>query len=303
MGTVRFRNDHFAAITGYGDYVQGNLMICHIYYVEGLGHNLFSVGQFCAGDLEVAFLLNMCYDQNLEGDDLLTGSRDSNLYTISISEMAASSRSCLMSRVATIKEFLFMAPQTFSLEFCPLYEEYYKTSSTEVLDNSAANTIDNDNTSSSSSIVVEEDEVLKYVAEFDGMFVLHCTSNSLSTIEPKNIKEAVLDASWIETMKDELSQFKRLDVWELVKCPIGRNIIVKRIDLRSLLHQLRDLKLSEFYGIRGSQELSYLPNGRQNGIPKQSTERGRFVRHPDGFVDPDFPNHLYRLKKALYGLK
>ncbi|GKE38744.1 hypothetical protein Tco_1462149, partial [Tanacetum coccineum] len=50
MGTVRFRNDNFAAITGYGDYVQGNLTICHIYYVEGLGHNLFSVGQFCDGD-------------------------------------------------------------------------------------------------------------------------------------------------------------------------------------------------------------------------------------------------------------
>ncbi|GJT46453.1 hypothetical protein Tco_0955168 [Tanacetum coccineum] len=38
--TVRFRNDHFAAITGYGDYVQGNLTICHVYYVEGLRHNL-----------------------------------------------------------------------------------------------------------------------------------------------------------------------------------------------------------------------------------------------------------------------
>ncbi|GJT72469.1 integrase, catalytic region, zinc finger, CCHC-type containing protein [Tanacetum coccineum] len=47
MGTVRFGNDHFAAIIGYGDYVQGNLTICHVYYVEGLGHNLFSVGQFC----------------------------------------------------------------------------------------------------------------------------------------------------------------------------------------------------------------------------------------------------------------
>ncbi|GJZ76453.1 retrovirus-related pol polyprotein from transposon TNT 1-94, partial [Tanacetum coccineum] len=41
MGTVRFENDHFAAITGYGDYVQGNFTICHVYYVEGLGHNLF----------------------------------------------------------------------------------------------------------------------------------------------------------------------------------------------------------------------------------------------------------------------
>ncbi|GJW53488.1 hypothetical protein Tco_0097573 [Tanacetum coccineum] len=74
MGTVRFRNDHFAAITGYGDYVQGNLTICHVYYVEGLGHNLFSVGQFYDGDLEVDFRSNTCYVQNLEGDDLLTGS-------------------------------------------------------------------------------------------------------------------------------------------------------------------------------------------------------------------------------------
>ncbi|GJY31062.1 hypothetical protein Tco_0414557 [Tanacetum coccineum] len=93
MGTVRFGNDHFAAITGYGDYVQGNLTICHVYYVEGLGHNLFLVGQFCDEDLEVAFRSNTCYVRNLEGDDLLTRSRDSNLYTISITEMAASSPS------------------------------------------------------------------------------------------------------------------------------------------------------------------------------------------------------------------
>ncbi|GKA23164.1 retrovirus-related pol polyprotein from transposon TNT 1-94 [Tanacetum coccineum] len=106
MGTVRFGNDHFATITGYGDYVQGNLMICHVYYVEGLGHNLFSVRQFCEGDLEVAFRSNTCYVRNLEGDDLLTGSRDSNLYTISISEMAASSLVCLMSRATSIKSCL-----------------------------------------------------------------------------------------------------------------------------------------------------------------------------------------------------
>ncbi|GKF40752.1 hypothetical protein Tco_0124094 [Tanacetum coccineum] len=104
MGTVRFRNDHFAAITGYGDYVQGNLTICHVYYVEGLGHNLLSVGQFCDGDLEVAFRSNTCYVQNLEGDDLLTGSRDSNLYTRSISEMAeASSPVWFMSRTTSTK--------------------------------------------------------------------------------------------------------------------------------------------------------------------------------------------------------
>ncbi|GJR25669.1 integrase, catalytic region, zinc finger, CCHC-type containing protein [Tanacetum coccineum] len=107
MGTVRFENDHFTTIIGYGDYVQGNLTICHVYYVEGLGHNLFSVRQFCDGDLEVAFRSNTCYVQNLEGGDLLIGSRDSNLYTISISEMAASSPVCLMSRATSTKSWLW----------------------------------------------------------------------------------------------------------------------------------------------------------------------------------------------------
>ncbi|GKD27263.1 hypothetical protein Tco_1233477, partial [Tanacetum coccineum] len=81
MGTVGFRNDNFAAITGYGDYIHDNITICHVYYIEGLGHNLFSVGQFCNGDLEVDFRSNTCYVRNLEGDDLLTGGRDSNTVT------------------------------------------------------------------------------------------------------------------------------------------------------------------------------------------------------------------------------
>ncbi|GJY17235.1 integrase, catalytic region, zinc finger, CCHC-type containing protein [Tanacetum coccineum] len=107
MGTVRFGNDNFAAITGYGDYIQGNITICHVYYVEGLGHNLFSVGQFCDGDLEVAFRSKTCYVRNLEGDDLLTGDRESNLYTISISDMAASSPVCLMSKATSTKSWLW----------------------------------------------------------------------------------------------------------------------------------------------------------------------------------------------------
>ncbi|GKA09398.1 retrovirus-related pol polyprotein from transposon TNT 1-94 [Tanacetum coccineum] len=73
MGTVRFGNDNFAAITGYGNYIQGNITICHVYYVEALGHNLFSVWQFCDGNLEIAFRSKTCYVRNLKGDDLLTG--------------------------------------------------------------------------------------------------------------------------------------------------------------------------------------------------------------------------------------
>ncbi|GKC44270.1 retrovirus-related pol polyprotein from transposon TNT 1-94 [Tanacetum coccineum] len=107
MGTVRFGNDHLATITGYADYVQVNLMIFHVYYVEGLGHNQFLVGQFCDGDLEVAFRLNTCYVRNLEGEDLLIGSHNSNLYTISISKMAASSPVCLMSKATSTKSWLW----------------------------------------------------------------------------------------------------------------------------------------------------------------------------------------------------
>ncbi|GJU59636.1 retrovirus-related pol polyprotein from transposon TNT 1-94 [Tanacetum coccineum] len=107
MGTVRFENDNFVAIIGYGDYIEGNITICHVYCVEGLGHNLFSVGQFCDGDLEVAFRSKTCYVRNLEGDDLLTGGRESNLYTISISDMAASSPVCLMSKATSTKSWLW----------------------------------------------------------------------------------------------------------------------------------------------------------------------------------------------------
>ncbi|GKC20546.1 retrovirus-related pol polyprotein from transposon TNT 1-94 [Tanacetum coccineum] len=119
MGTVRFRNDNFAAITGYGDYVQGNLTICHVYYVKGLEHNLFSVEQFCDRDLEVTFRSNTCYVWNLEGVDLLTSSCDFNLYTIFISEMAASSPFCLMSKATSTKSWLWHI-RLSHLNFCTI---------------------------------------------------------------------------------------------------------------------------------------------------------------------------------------
>ncbi|GJW14281.1 retrovirus-related pol polyprotein from transposon TNT 1-94 [Tanacetum coccineum] len=76
-------------------------------HMTGLGHNLFSVGQFYNGDLEVAFRSKTCYVQNLEGDDLLTGDSESNLYTISISDMAASSPVFLMFKATSTKSWLW----------------------------------------------------------------------------------------------------------------------------------------------------------------------------------------------------
>nr|GEX27412.1 retrovirus-related Pol polyprotein from transposon TNT 1-94 [Tanacetum cinerariifolium] len=66
LGTVKFGNDRVAKIMGYGDYKIGNVTISRVYFVEGLGHNLFSVGQFCDSDLEVAFRQHTCFICNLE---------------------------------------------------------------------------------------------------------------------------------------------------------------------------------------------------------------------------------------------
>ncbi|GKC37834.1 retrovirus-related pol polyprotein from transposon TNT 1-94, partial [Tanacetum coccineum] len=70
--TVRFGNDQFAPILGYGDLVQGNITIKQVYYVEGLNHNIFLVGQFCDADLKVALRKSKCFVRDLQGNDLLT---------------------------------------------------------------------------------------------------------------------------------------------------------------------------------------------------------------------------------------
>ncbi|GKA93756.1 retrovirus-related pol polyprotein from transposon TNT 1-94 [Tanacetum coccineum] len=100
LGTVCFGNDQFSPILGYGDLVQGNITINKVYYVEGLNHNLFSVGQFCDADLEVSFQKSTCFVRDLQGNDLLTGNRRSNLYTISLQETTSSTPICLMAKAS-----------------------------------------------------------------------------------------------------------------------------------------------------------------------------------------------------------
>ncbi|GKA83902.1 retrovirus-related pol polyprotein from transposon TNT 1-94 [Tanacetum coccineum] len=104
--TVRFRNDHFGAIIGYGDYVIGDSVISRVYYVEGLGHNLFSVRQFCDSDLEVAFRKHSCYVRDIDRVEIIKGSRGSNLYTILVEYMMKSSLICLLSKASKNKSWL-----------------------------------------------------------------------------------------------------------------------------------------------------------------------------------------------------
>nr|GEV76122.1 hypothetical protein [Tanacetum cinerariifolium] len=94
LGTVKFRNDQIAPILGYGDLIQGAVTIKKGYYVEGLNHNLFSVGQFCDADLEVAFRKSTC-------------SCGTDLYSITLQDTNCPNPICLMAKATSSQAWLW----------------------------------------------------------------------------------------------------------------------------------------------------------------------------------------------------
>ncbi|GJW42634.1 retrovirus-related pol polyprotein from transposon TNT 1-94 [Tanacetum coccineum] len=254
--------------------------------------------------------------------------------------------------------------------FGPLYEKYYALSTFEVSNNSVANTLDDEETPSPSAIIVED----KDVVELDGNTIMHSFENpefgeaesssndqdpsnmyefhqqhrytdkwtknhlieqvignpskpvqtrnrlltdaklrmyalTVSLTEPKNIKEAMLDHSWIESMQDELNQFKRLDVWELIPLPEGRLAIKgysqqEGIDFEESFAPVARLEVVRmFVAYAAHKNFTFYQMDVKTTFPNGPLKEEVFVSQPDGFVDPDFPNYVYRLKKALYGLK
>ncbi|GKB74481.1 hypothetical protein Tco_0935893 [Tanacetum coccineum] len=101
---IWFGNDQFAPILGYGDLVQGNIMIKGLIQRKP-NHNLFSVGQFCDADLEVAFWKYTCFVKDLQGNDLLTGNHRSDLYTISLKETSSLTPICFMSKASPTQAY------------------------------------------------------------------------------------------------------------------------------------------------------------------------------------------------------
>nr|GFC91627.1 integrase, catalytic region, zinc finger, CCHC-type, peptidase aspartic, catalytic [Tanacetum cinerariifolium] len=107
LGTVKFGNDQIAPILGYGDLVQGAITIKRVYYVEGLNHNLFSVGQFCDADLEVAFRKSACFIRDLKGNGLLKGSRGTDLYSITLQNTNSPNPICLVAKATSSQAWLW----------------------------------------------------------------------------------------------------------------------------------------------------------------------------------------------------
>nr|GEY91624.1 retrovirus-related Pol polyprotein from transposon TNT 1-94 [Tanacetum cinerariifolium] len=125
---------------------------------------------------------------------------------------------------------------------------------------------------------------------------------TMSTAEPKNIKEAMADSAWINVMQEELHQFDRLQVWELVAKPFGKN--KEGIDFEELFAPVARLEavwIFVAYATHKSFPIyqMYVKTEFLNGQLKEEV----YVAQPDGFVDPDHPDKVYRLRKALYVLK
>ncbi|GJT03238.1 retrovirus-related pol polyprotein from transposon TNT 1-94 [Tanacetum coccineum] len=157
---------------------------------------------------------------------------------------------------------------------------------------------------------------------------------TVSIVEPKNIKEAMADSAWIEAMQEELHQFDRLQVWELVDKPFGKNVIKlkwlwknKKDEDQTVIRNKARLVAKGYAQEEGIDfEESFAPVARLeavrifvayaahksfpiyqmdvkttflNGPLKEEV----YVAQPNRFIDPDHPDKVYRLRKALYGLK
>nr|GFB88988.1 retrovirus-related Pol polyprotein from transposon TNT 1-94 [Tanacetum cinerariifolium] len=197
-----------------------------------------------------------------------------------------------------------------------------------------------DSTSSSSSTMVEQDapstsNSTTPTETQSSIIPQDVGDDNLNPMfEPKTYKEALTQSCWIEAMQEELNEFERLEVWELVPRQDKVMVItlkwIYKVKLDELAGILKNKARLVAHGYRQEEgidfEESFAPVARleairiflayaahKNMVVYQMDVKTAFlngnlkedvyVSQPNGFVDPDNPNHVYKLKKALYGLK
>nr|GEV29494.1 hypothetical protein [Tanacetum cinerariifolium] len=359
LGMVKFGYDHVAKIMGYGDYQIRNVTISRVYYVEGLWHNLFSIEQFCDSDLEVAFRQHTCFIRNLDGVDLLTGSRGNNLYTLSLQDMMASSPICLLSKASKTNSWLWHR-RLSHLNFGAINH----LSRQGLVRGLPKLKFEKDHLCSACAMGKSTKKTHKPKSEDtnqEKLYLLHMDLYGPMRVKSVNRKKYILiivdDYSrftWLKFLrsKDETLNF----IIKFLKM-IQQNGVVERRN-RTLIEAARTMliyaqaplflwaeamvKLDELGGIlknkarlvaRGYRqeegvdfEESFAPVARleairiflayathKNMVVYQMDVKTTFfngnlreevyISQPDGFVNLDNPNHVYKLKKALYELK
>ncbi|GJR13059.1 retrovirus-related pol polyprotein from transposon TNT 1-94 [Tanacetum coccineum] len=292
IGTVRFGNDHFGAIMGYGDYVIG----------DSVGITWKGMGIICFLSInfvirfEVAYRKHSCY--GLKGCvELLKGSRGSNLYTISVEDMMKSSPICLLSKASKHKSWLWHRGFLNPLETSG--EQYAEVNPFAAADPEPfVNVFALDPTSEASSsreIMMPEpnqstqphEHIRKWTDShpLDNIIgnpsrpvstrkqlatdALWCFYNSvLSKVEPKNFKSAATEDCWFQAMQEEIHEFDRLDVWELVPPPDTKGFRQEEgLDFEESFAPVARLEaIRIFIANAASKNMTVYQNGRENCI-------------------------------------
>ncbi|GJR60857.1 retrovirus-related pol polyprotein from transposon TNT 1-94 [Tanacetum coccineum] len=381
----------------------GNVTISRVYYVEGLGHNLFSVGQFCDADLEVAFWKNTCFIRNLEGVDLLSRSRDTNfrnwlwhrrLSHLNFGKSKKSSHQpkakdtnqeklyllhmeyCVAQYIAVIngKRYILVIVDDYSrftwVRFLRTKDEAPKAiikciKNIQVRLNATVRNVRTDNgtefvnqtlrefyenisishqtsvarTPQQNGVVERQNRTLVEAArtipshtpfEVIGRWtkdhpianVIGDPSRSVSTrkqlktdamwcyfdafltsVEPKNFKLATTEPSWINAMQEEIHEFERLKVWELVPCP-DKVMQEEGIDFEESFTPVAIIEaIRIFVANAANKNMTIFQMNVKMAFLNGELKEEVYVYQPEGFVDQEYPLHVYKLKKALYGLK
>nr|GEV34302.1 copia protein [Tanacetum cinerariifolium] len=275
-------------------------------FVSGLGHNLFSIGQFCDADLEVAFKRNTCFIRDLDGVDLLKGNRSTNLYTINLYDMASASSICLMAHATPTKSWL--------------WHQRLSQLNLDTINDLAKNDLNN------------RKDIGKLGAKGDIGFFIGYSANSVAyrvynwktkkIIETMNVTFDELSAMAFEqnsSRPDLQNGIKPLTPKWLFKNKHDEENTVIRNQTRLVVRRYRQEEGIDF-------EESFAPVAQMEAIRiflaydahkgftvyqmdvktvflHGSLIEDVYMYQPKGFIDADYPSHVYKLKKALYGLK
>ncbi|GJT38212.1 retrovirus-related pol polyprotein from transposon TNT 1-94 [Tanacetum coccineum] len=181
------------------------------------------------------------------------------------------------------------------------------------------------------------DQVIGYLNQRTLRSQVHVHSNFfcfISTIEPKNVNEALKDESWVVAMQEELNQFVANDVWDLVTLPMSQSVIgtkwvfSNKLDENGIVSRNKARLVAQGYNQQEGIDYdeTYAPVARLESIRillaiacandfklYQMDVKSAFlndfineevyIAQPPGFIDFQKPNYVYKLKKALYSLK
>ncbi|GJX59000.1 retrovirus-related pol polyprotein from transposon TNT 1-94 [Tanacetum coccineum] len=377
IGTVRFWNDHFGGIMGYGYYVIGDSVIFREDMMKSSPICLLSKASKNKSWLWHRRLNHLDFGNinDLARKDLVRG-HDVSMGEVLLHALLNQNRSLIHTRhIETPYELVHdkKLDLTFFRVFSTLCyltndsEDLGKLQTHLILEYSllctkperpvsptSAVPVQVNSTGTPSSTTIDQDALSPTyhhhmgIVSFRGINLLslkHSSSRKMEQgspardnviVEPKNFKSAITKDCWFQAMQDEIHEFDRLQVWELVPQPDCVMIIALKWIYKVKLDEYGDVlkNKARLVGLRGYRQRfgnglrveSFAPVTRieairifiANAASKNITiyqidvktaflngelKEEVYVSQPEGFVDPEHPTHVYHLKKALYGLK